>query len=206
VYKRQEIDRVAQQKTVRGIFAIRAPKGGVITARDIDPGETIDANQHLFVITDLSRVWLIGQIFEKDLRRLTIGMPVTCTVSSYPDQEFKGHLEYLGAKLDPQTRTLPVRAAVKNDGHKLRLDMFGHILITVGHESVLTVPKEALQTIGETQVVFVRRGERFERRAVTPANEIDNFVEIIKGLNAGDQIVTTGSIDLLGKTLQSLKQ
>jgi len=202
-----EIDRVAQKKSVMSIFQIRAPKAGIITTRDIDPGETVDANKHLFVITDLSRVWFIGHIFEKDLRSLSLGMPVKCSVNSYPGEQLNGRLEYMGSKLDPQTRTLPIRASVANSDKRLKPDMFGHILITFGHVQALTVPKEALQTIGEAQVVFVKQGaDRFERRKVTPGNEIDNYVEILKGLKSGEQVVTSGSIDLLGKTLQSLKQ
>jgi len=202
-----EIDRVAQKKSVKSIFQIRAPKAGIITTRDVDPGETVDANKHLFVITDLSRVWFIGQIFEKDLRTLSLNMPVKCSVNSYPGEQFNGRLEFMGSKLDPQTRTLPIRASVANPERRLKPDMFGHILITFGYVQALTVPKEALQTIGEMQVVFVKQGsDRFERRKVTPGNEIDNYVEILKGLKSGEQVVTSGSIDLLGKTLQSLKQ
>lgn len=101
---------------------------------------------------------------------------------------------------------IAIRASIDNSSRKLRPEMFGHIVITVGHETALTIPKEALQTIGEAQVVFIREGSKYTQRKVTPGNEVDNFVEITSGLKAGDEIVTTGSIDLLGKVLQSLKQ
>lgn len=202
-----EVDRVAADGVVKSLFHIRAPKNGVITTRDIDPGETTDANRHLFVITNLSRVWLIGQIFEKDLRLLSVGMPVTCTIESFPGDRFAGHLEYLGSKLDVQTRSLPIRASINNEGNKLRPDMFGHIIINVGTVKGITVRKEAIQTIGETPIVFVEKAQgTFEQRRVTPGKEIDDYVEIQQGLRPGERIVTTGSIDLLGKSLQSLSQ
>lgn len=186
---------------------VRAPKAGLITSREIDPGETTDANRHLFVITDLSRVWLVGQIFEKDVSRLSLRMPVTCTIDSYPGIQFKGHLDYLGAKLDPQTRTLPIRASVLNSGQKLRPDMFGQISIRVGTVHSLAASRKALQKIGETQILYVQaNGDNFVERKVVPGLIAGDKVQILSGLTAGERVITEGSVHLLGTSLQRLKQ
>ncbi len=202
-----EIDRVAKQNTVKSIFEIRAPKSGLITSRDIDPGETTDANRHLFVITDLSRIWMVGQIFEKDVSRLLLQMPVICAVDSYPDRRFTGHLDYLGSKLDPQTRTLPIRASVVNSDYKLRPDMFGQISIRVGIIHTLAVSRKALQKIGETPIVYVQSGANtFTERKVVTGLIVGEQIQIISGLTTGELVVTEGSIHLLGTSLQHLKQ
>lgn len=202
-----EVTRLASEKTVKSMFDIKSPKGGFISAREIDPGEAIAVNQQLFVITDLSRVWLIGQVFEKDLKDLSQGMPVSCTVNSFPGEHFEGLLEYVGTQLDAHTRSLPIRASAKNPGNRLKPNMFGEILITTGYEHLLTIPEGAIQTIGETQIVFVKRGpHKYERRVIKPGNEVGKFVEIVQGLRSGETVVDSGSIDLLGKTLQTLKQ
>jgi multidrug efflux pump subunit AcrA (membrane-fusion protein) len=202
-----EIDRVAKQKTIKGIFDIRAPKSGLITSREIDPGETTDANQHLFVITDLSRVWMIGQIFEKDVSRLSVGMEVTCSVDSYPGRQFKGHLEYLGSKLDAQTRTLPIRASVVNSDYKLRPDMFGQISLRAGTIHTLAVSRKALQKIGETPILYVKSGDdAYTERRVIPGLIVRDQVQIVSGLAAGERVVTEGSIHLVGSSLQRLKK
>ncbi len=202
-----EIDRVAAEKTVRSVFQIRAPETGIITTRDIDPGETTDANQHLFVITDLSRVWFIGQIFEQDVSQLSVGMPATCSVNSFPGKQFKGRLEYLGSKLDPQTRTLPIRASVDNSNYSLRPDMFGSVSLKVGVIHTLAISRKALQQIGETPIVYVQSSaDQFFERKVTIGSIVGDEVQIISGLKDGERVVTEGSIHLLGTSIQRLKE
>lgn len=201
-----EIDRVLQQQTVNPNFLLRSPKAGVITVRNTDPGETVDVTKQLFVVTDLSRIWFIGQIFERDISKITLGMKVSCYVDSFPGQTFQGRLDYIGSSVDAQTRTLPVRVTVVNPGMELRPDMYGHMTMRAGELSVLAVSRDALQKIGETTVVYVYNGhDAFTERKVEPGQISGNQVEILSGLSPGETVVSTGSVHLLGKSLERLK-
>jgi cobalt-zinc-cadmium efflux system membrane fusion protein len=192
--------------------SIVAPFGGVITAVQAAPGEVVDTSAELFAIADLSRVYVAGQVYEKDLGRVSVGQSVTITVASYPDLRFPGRVASISAILDPQTRTASVRCDVANPGERLRLDMFATVeLPTATHRDALALPLDAVQRIEGKTVVFVKQdATHFRVRPVQLGRSVGDVVEITRGIAPGDPVVISGAFPLksalLGKDLAEEKE
>lgn len=177
---------------------LRAPFSGVIIKSDISIGEIVEPERELFTLANLSSLWVLGDVYEKDLAKVIAGTPVTITVETYTDRTFSGRLTYVGDTIDPQTRTAKVRVVVANPDNALKLDMFAKLSIpTRDRRTALTVPTRAIQTIDGQPVVFVRASpSRFERRNVTLGATAGDVVEVRSGIAAGNAIVGTGSFYL----------
>lgn len=177
---------------------LRAPFDGVITKYDVAQGEVVEPEQELFTVTDLSQVWVLADIYEKDITKVRAGTDAVVRVDAYPDRAFSGRLTYLADIIDPQTRSAKARVVVANPGAALKLDMFARVSVpTADNREALLVPVAAVQTIDNQSVVFVKTGEtRFERRTVELGATAGNLVEIRSGLGRGDAVVGDGSFHL----------
>lgn len=187
--------------------SIQAPFAGVVTAVHAGPGEVVDSSSELFSVADLSRVYVAGQLYEKDLGRVQVGQAANVLVASFPNVRFTGRVASISPQVDPQTRTVAVRVDVGNSGERLRLEMFATVeLPTTNRSEALAVPVDAIQRIDAKPVVFVRQDEtHFEARAVQVGRVVGGLAEITGGLRAGEPVVTKGSFHLkstlLGKAL-----
>jgi len=181
-------------------ITVMSPADGLVIARSVNPGQVINAGQELFVVTDLSTVWIIGDLYERDFSRVRVGSPVTITLPSMPDRSVTGRVAYIDPRVDPATRTAKVRVEVPNRGGDLRLGMFVTMSIRTGTtERITVVPRAAVQTIGDRSVVYVpAEGEegKFVERAVKVGPPAGEFVPILNGLKPGDKVVTDGSFYL----------
>lgn len=177
---------------------LRAPFAGIITAYDVAPGELVEPDRELLTLTDLSTVWVLADVYEKDLGRIRPNTEVTITVDAYSNREFTGRLTYISDMIDPRTRTAKVRCVVSNADGALKLEMFARIEVpTTEARRVLTVPVDAVQRIDNQPVVFVQQSaERFARRDVELGATAAGRVEIRSGLEAGEPIVAVGSFYL----------
>jgi cobalt-zinc-cadmium efflux system membrane fusion protein len=177
---------------------LRAPFDGVITKYDVAQGEVVEPEQELFTVTDLSQVWVLADIYEKDITKVRAGTDAVVRVDAYPDRAFSGRVTYLADIIDPQTRSAKARVVVANPGAALKLDMFARVSVpTADNREALLVPVAAVQTIDNQSVVFVKTGEtRFERRTVELGASAGNLVEIRSGLERGDTVVGDGSFHL----------
>jgi cobalt-zinc-cadmium efflux system membrane fusion protein len=196
----ERVTRLETASQVASEVTVTSPADGVVIARSVNPGQVINAGQDLFVVTDLSTVWAIGDLYERDFSRVRIGSAATVTLPSMPDRTLKGRVAYIDPRVDAATRTAKVRVEVPNRGVDLRLGMFVTMSLETGTtERITVVPRAAVQTIGDRSVVYVpAEGEegRFVERAVklgTPAGE---FVPVLSGLKPGDKVVTDGSFYL----------
>ena len=178
---------------------IRAPIGGVVQSREVSVGELIQADAPLLTIVNLGTVALEAPLFEADFARVRIGAPVTVTTAAAPGRTFAGRVSFLGAQVDPQTRTISARALIANPGAAqgaplLRPGMFasGQIQTGVGAPSV-TVPASAVLDDGAAKIVFVARHSKYLRREVALGNESADRVEVKSGLKPGEQIVIEGA-------------
>ena len=178
--------------------SIRSPLAGVVTKVDAAPGEVVSADSELFEIADLSQVWVQAEVFEKDLGRIQVGQTALIAVDTYPDQQFRGRVSYIGDILDPQTRAAKVRCEVDNPGHRLKLDMFATVRVpTTFRRDALAVPEDAVQQLEGKTVVFVQTEEtKFEARTVQVGSSVQGMTEIISGLEKGESIVTRGAFKL----------
>lgn len=196
-------ERVARLETAPEVVSevtVTSPADGLVIARSVNPGQVINAGLDLFVVTDLSTVWIIGDLYERDFSRVRVGSAATITLPSMPDRAVKGRVAYIDPRVDPATRTAKVRVEVPNRGGELRLGMFVTMSIQTGTtERIMVVPRAAVQTIGDRSVVYVpAEGEegKFVERTVRLGPPAGEFVPVLDGLKPGDKVVTDGSFYL----------
>jgi len=202
----QEIQRLAAKTLPHAEVAqvtLRAPFTGEVIERSATIGEVIDPNKTLFTVADLSTVWVRADFPEQQVGRLKIGLNIEVRVSAYPDTVFHGVFTYVGAVIDPTTRTVTARADVPNPDGRLRPEMFAEVTLVTDEPSVLSVPRAAVQQVGSRTVVFVVRGpRRFESRDVTLGQASSEYIQVVAGLAIGDDVVTQGSYALKSELLR----
>lgn len=174
---------------------VRAPFDGIVIKYDVAEGEVVNTDRELLTIADLSIVWVLADVYEKDLALIREGQEVKIVMDAYPGEAFRGKLTYVSDFLDPKTRTAKVRCEVRNLQARLKLDMFAtiHIPTPIGLEAVM-IPTSAVQQIDNQPVVFVRLNDtQFQRREVQLGAQSDGWVEVKSGVKAGEAVVTQGS-------------
>lgn len=182
-----------------GDAVVRAPISGVVLARDAVAGAVVEAGAPLVSITDDSTLWLEASVADRAASALRNGGEVRFTVPAFPDDTFTAKLESIGSALDPQTRTVPVRALVLNGHHKLRPAMFATVLLgTAAPSQAVAVPESAVVLIDEKPAVFIatsdgKGGASFQRRSVTIGEKRNGQVLIAEGVRAGEIVVTEGA-------------
>lgn len=188
----------AQAHRTASHSALRAPFDGVVTYFDASLGEIIDRERELFTIVDTSLVWVLADIYEKDLGVVVEGVTTEISTPSYPREVFSGALEYVADFLDPESRTAKVRCVVNNRDGRLKLQMYATVAIPVTLTGVVNaVPLTALQTVGSAEVVFVQESSnRFLTREVRSGARGDGWVEVLDGLTGDESVVTVGSFYL----------
>ena len=202
----QEIQRLSVKTLPHAEVAqvsLRAPFTSQVIERNATIGEVVDPNDTLFTVADLSTVWVRADFPEQQASRLKIGLTIEVRVLAYPDSIFRGAITYVGAVIDPATRTVTARAEVPNPDGRLRPEMFAEVNLVTDEASVLSVPGAAIQQVGARAVAFVVRGpRRFEVREVTIAQSSGEYLQIIAGLTLGDEVVTQGSYALKSELLR----
>ena len=180
------------------LTALKAPFAGVVTKAQVSTGDFIDESREVFAVANLTQVWVQAEVYEKDLGRIRVGQNASITVDTYPNERFAGRVAYISDVLDPQTRTARVRCEVANGDLKLKTDMFASIeLPTKFDKQAVTVPTSALQEVEGKSVVFVRRSQtQFEKREVEKGAIVNGQAEIVRGLKAGEPVITQGSFHL----------
>ena len=183
--------------------SLRAPFRGAVIERNATIGEVIDPNKTLFTVADLSAVWVRADFPEQQAGRLKTGLTIELRVSAYPDSIFRGPITYVGAVIDPATRTVMARADVSNPDGRLRPEMFAEVVLVTDEQSVLSVPRAAVQQVGSRTVAFVVQGpRRFEPRDVTLGQGSSEYIQVLTGVVAGDEVVTQGSYALKSEYLR----
>jgi cobalt-zinc-cadmium efflux system membrane fusion protein len=174
---------------------LKAPFSGIITAFHASIGEAVEPTTELLAITDMSSLWVLADVFEKDLSHVKTGKAVQVRVTSYPGRAFHGKITYVADTIEPKTRTAKVRCVVENNNGLLKLEMFAAIEIPVDRtNSVLAVPDSSIQQIEGKPVVFVQKSEtEFLKREVQTGIASGGFTEIRSGLTAGELLVSKGS-------------
>jgi Cu(I)/Ag(I) efflux system membrane fusion protein len=173
---------------------IRSPIDGWAVSSTLREGSYVEPGAELFQIADLSRVWVIADVFERDMGRVRVGQAAKLKISAYPERTFTGRVEFLYPSLNPGTRTLQARIELANPSLALRPGMYGDVLVELGASDALAIPAEALVDTGETQYVFVAaRGGQLEPRPVAVGSRADGWVQVLSGLSEGEAVVTTGN-------------
>jgi cobalt-zinc-cadmium efflux system membrane fusion protein len=174
---------------------VPAPIDGVVTERLANVGLNVDPASKLFTIVDLSTVWIIADVYERDLQGVRVGNDATVTTAAYPNMPLTGRVSYIDPQLSSDTRTAKVRIEVANPRGDLRLGMFTDVSLSARSRSVLSVPASAVQNVGGHQVVYIPapKAAAFIEREVHIGHAVGNTLEIISGLRGGDSVVSEGS-------------
>jgi len=180
-------------------YPLTTPMAGVIQQRDVVPGQSLSANETPIHVVDNREMWVMIEADEQSLPRLQTGLDVQLHVRPLPDKTFTGQVDWISAELDKQSRTVRVRATFANPDGLLKTGMFGTARIQTKSQSQFAlVPVDAVQSIGERDIVFVPDDEPGAYRAtpVVLGAEGGGQVEVTQGLNPGDAVVVAGSFDL----------
>lgn len=197
-----QIDALTQTGQVTATTTIVSPIAGIVTARTVNPGTSVDVATPLVTVVDLSTVWIVGDLYERDFSHVSLGTPVVVTTTAFPDQRITGTVAYIDPQVRPETRTAKIRVEVPNLGQRLRLGMYAEVQVAtpgVNTESIV-VPRSAVQTIGDRTVVYLadtgQPGRFIEREVgLGQASEGDDVV-VVSGVQRGDPVVTSGSFSL----------
>ena len=178
---------------------VKAPIGGLVVEQDVSAGQLIQpGTTQCFVISDVSTVWVLVNIYQKDLPYVQVGDTVTIQTDSYPEI-FHGRIAYVAASLDPNTRTLQARIETNNPGEKLKKDMYVVATVNAGTiANAIALPDAAVLRDTENQpfVYAEAAANQFGRRSVTLGESLNGQTEITSGLKAGDRVVGNGSLFL----------
>lgn len=184
----------------RPLLAVRSPISGIITEKHAIVGELSDPSKSLYTVADLSSVWVMVDINEKDLAKVHKGQTASVIVGAFPDQKFRGRINHIADVLDPSSRTVKARIEVANPGRKLKPEMFAtaELSLPADTAAVLAVPEDALQEIDGKKVLFIMDGSgvEFVPRPVELGRTAGSMVEIVSGLKEGERYTIKGSFIL----------
>jgi Cu(I)/Ag(I) efflux system membrane fusion protein len=188
---RSEIDRIERTGHATRDLTFYSPATGVLTKKDVVPGMKVNAGDMPFEIIDLSRVWVLADAYESDLRQVKVGMSAKLSLKAFPNRTFVGRVAFIDPLLDPKTRTAKVRIEVANPAGELRPEMFGEVVLQGRSRQGVRVPADAVIHSGTQSVVFVALPDgKFQPRVVQLGDGDGDFVEVLSGVQPGDGVVT----------------
>jgi len=193
-------------------FTLRSPIDGEVIARAANPGMEVQGQYaggtavELFTVGASDRLWMIADVYETDLARAKVGAPVMVRVVSSPGRTYQGNVDWVSGALDPASRTTKIRCVLDNRDGTLKAEMYATAVLKVAGRKALAVPRTALFRMGDATVVFVRTGKaadgsvKFSLRPVQTDDEGGaGPVPVLHGLEAGEEIVTSGTVLVAGK-------
>lgn len=187
-----------------GYLPIKSPISGIVTERNVVIGQLVEPNTTAFKIMNISNLWAEGQIYEKDLTKVSGKPKVEFTTSAYPNEKFKGEVILIGQTIDEHSRTIKVRASLQNTNSKLKPNMFGELFIPINSNSKgIIIPTDAMVKEGNESYVFVVENDStFTRRNVETGIEFAGMREVVNGLKKGEKIVSKGVFFLKSELLK----
>jgi membrane fusion protein, heavy metal efflux system len=200
----QQFGDIAARADADTTIVVKASRGGVVVERNVAPGQVVaygqsDTPVNLFLIADLSTMWVVADVYEPDVPKLRRDEPMIATLRCCPGERYEGRVSYISDAVDKETRTVKVRSTVANRGRTLKAEMFVNVAISTGATRALTIPQSAVHREGnETYVLIAKAKDQLERRPVVLGDDLGDAVEVTGGLGVDDRVVSTGSILLKG--------
>lgn len=191
---KRDIQRLLRTGHVKRTLTLYAPASGVVTQLGVRSGMEVTPHSNLYTIADLSKVWVLADVYEYELPWLELGQMATLELSYLPGEHMQGELTYIAPFLDPKTRTTEVRLELDNAAGKLKPEMFGNaVIVGTPRPNVLAVPADAVIRSGTRTLAIVSRGEgRFEPRDVELGLDTgEGWLEVRKGLDEGERVVVS---------------
>jgi len=183
---------------------IVAPTSGRIISREVRLGDVVTPSSELYVISDLSQLWVIAQVPEEHMALLDAGMDVSVVTRAFPDRPFPGRVALIGTELDPGSMTVQVRCLVNNPGGLLKTGMYASVTLSSKNgQTALTAPEAAVQTVDDQRVVFVSAGDdRYDVRPVSVGTAVGDRVVLLSGVEEGERVVVEGAFLLKTELLR----
>jgi cobalt-zinc-cadmium efflux system membrane fusion protein len=201
-----ELDKPLAQQRITSRFDMKSPLTGTVVERTVTPGQSVsaDAGQVLFTVADLDRLQVVADVYERDLALVKVSQVARVNVEAYPDADFAAVVAAIGDVVDPNTRTIKVRAWVDNQDHRLKPEMFARLRLDIGDANpFLTIPKEAVVEVdGKYFVYLVESPDKYIKREVRVSNVSNDMVRVLQGLSPGQRIVTKGAVLVKGQEVK----
>ena len=194
----EQISEIEKRGTVHTEFDVFADASGIVTARNVSLGDFVSRGSVLFELMDLTHVWVMMDAYESDLSWIKKGDKITFQAAAYPGKEFTGKVSFIDPVLNPETRTIGIRAEAVNTGLQLKPEMFvsATIKTTSSSKTGLMVPKSAILWTGPRSVVYVQVGDKespsFEMREVSLGARSGDDYMVTSGINEGEEVVSNG--------------
>jgi RND family efflux transporter MFP subunit len=184
--------RINQQNTI-----ITSPVNGFVSRRVVDPGAFVSPNAPVVEVVDITRVRMVANIIEKDLKQIAVGDMARVEVDAFPGEDFMGRIARVSPVLDPSTRTAPIEVEISNAQYRLKPGMYARVgIITESHPNALVVPTNAVVDVNGTRGVYLSVNNAAAFHPVKIGIEGNERTEILDGVAAGDRVVTTGAAGL----------
>jgi membrane fusion protein, heavy metal efflux system len=187
-------------REVSAVTTVSAPLAGVVTERAANTGLNVNTTAKLFTIVDLSTVWVVADLYEKDFSRVRVGTNASVTTKAFPDTVLHGKVSYIDPQVNPETRTAKLRVELSNPKQELRLEMFADVSIDgAGPAAVAMIPRTAVQNVGDRTVVYLadpKQPGRFIEREVRLGERSGSGVAVLSGVQPGDRVVADGSFNV----------
>jgi RND family efflux transporter MFP subunit len=191
---RDQINRVARTRQPAVDLVVRSPVSGTVLEKKVVQGQYVTEGQDLYVLADLSRLWLSAKVYEQELGGIRTGQLAVARFPAFPGRDFQGRVRFIDAVLDPATRTAGVRVELPNPGGLLKPGMFANAELRVDLGRGLAIPRNAVIDTGVRQVVYVQTAPgRFVGREVRLGPPAGDQVQVLAGLAAGERVVTSAN-------------
>ncbi len=188
-----QIEEIGKNRLIMLSVRIPSPTEGFVMARNVSPGQQFLKGTELFQIADLSRVWILADVFEHEVQYFKPGLSATVSLP-YQERTYQARVTAVLPIFDPDTRTLKVRLETNNPGYVLKPDMFADVELPIELGPAITVPADSIIYSGLKKTVFVDRGQGyFEPRQIETGWRLGDRVEVIEGLMPGERIVLSGN-------------
>jgi Cu(I)/Ag(I) efflux system membrane fusion protein len=188
-----QIEKLASSKNVETLVTVHSPISGTVIRKNVDLQKYVAPGDPLFDVTDLQSVWLQMDVYEADLSAVKIGQTITAKIDAFPSAEFRGTVSFIGAVVEPSTRTVRIRATLNNRDNKLKPEMFAQAVLNVPLAKTIVVPSSSVIATGRSAVVWVEvKPNHFEARPVKLGNRAGNFYQVLEGLHEGETVAVSG--------------
>src|SRR5437764_4457103 len=203
----QRVDALRSTAQVNSEVSLPAPVSGTVISRAVNAGEVVEANKELLRVADLSSVWVVAQVYEKDLALVRVGVGASVTSDAYPGRVFRGRVTFVDPQIEQATRTAQVRVELANPNQALKLGMFVNVAFGATGAAEATAPTvlaSAVQNVGGQTVVFLATTDpnTYRMRSVRLGAQAGDRYPVLEGLTVGDRVVTEGSFMLRAEWLK----
>jgi len=189
--------RVKKAKMVLEKTKIRAPFYGIVYNIKVSPGENVSNGSELFTLINIERIKVHAKVLESEIRKMKVGREVELTFSSYPEKSFKGMVKAISPIVNPEDKTCKVIIDVANPGEEIKPGMHVDVEIASNiYENRLLIPQEAVLVRGGRKMAFVVENGLAKWRYIQVGFENEDFVEVLEGIEEGEQVITEGHLTL----------